>query len=385
MTYVGAFKAFGMIPPVLVAISSVKQSNFGSDIDHKVKAAAAEGEEQWEGIGEEPDVRVWRIEKFQVKPWPKEQYGEFFKGDSYIVLKTYQEEDSDTLKHDIHIWIGEDSTQDEYGTAAYKMVEADEYLGGAPVEHRQVQGKESEEFQALFESLKYLDGGVETGFNHVEPTVEEPHLYRVTSSGKQIQMTQVPLSKNSLNEGDSFILYGGKENVWCWNGKEARPMEKAKANQWAENMCTLGTAVVLDQGDGDEENTDFWAYLGDGEIASKQEVEEPVTEYTPLLFRVDANPKKKLEKAARGAMVQRPGKVSRCMDKGALGGDDVFLLDSGWEIFIWIGNEASKKEKIAAMGAADRYAEMEPRAAALPVTIIKGGNETPLFKSYFGM
>ena len=35
-------------------------------------------------MGQTPEVRVWRIEKFQVKHWPKEQYGEFFKGDSYI-------------------------------------------------------------------------------------------------------------------------------------------------------------------------------------------------------------------------------------------------------------------------------------------------------------
>lgn len=56
----------------------------GSDIDHKVKAAAAQGEEAWDGMGEKPELRIWRIEKFQVKAWPLEQYGEFFKGDSYI-------------------------------------------------------------------------------------------------------------------------------------------------------------------------------------------------------------------------------------------------------------------------------------------------------------
>ena len=35
-------------------------------------------------MGQTPEVRVWRIEKFQVKDWPKEKYGEFFRGDSYI-------------------------------------------------------------------------------------------------------------------------------------------------------------------------------------------------------------------------------------------------------------------------------------------------------------
>jgi gelsolin len=164
---------------------------------------------------------------------------------------------------------------------------------------------------------------------------------------------------------------------------QARPLEKAKCNQWAENMCTLGTAKVLDQGQGDEDDTEFWAYLSEGEIASKEKAEEPVTEYTPLLFRVDGNPKKKLELAEKGAFVQKPGKIMRCLDKGALDENDVFLLDSGWELFVWIGKDADTSEKIAAMGAADRYAEMEPRAATLPVTVVKSGSETALFMSYF--
>lgn len=31
----------------------------------------------------------------QVKSWPKNQYGQFFNGDSYIILNTYKEEDSE--------------------------------------------------------------------------------------------------------------------------------------------------------------------------------------------------------------------------------------------------------------------------------------------------
>jgi len=369
--------------PEKVSWKDTNLALIGSDIDRKVKAAAAQGEEAWEGMGQTPETRIWRIEKFQVKSWPKEQYGEFFKGDSYIVMNTYKEGDSDALHHDIHIWIGSESSQDEYGTAAYKMVEADDYLGGVPVQHRQVQGNESSQFQGYFGSLQYLEGGVESGFNHVEATPEKPLLFRVKSSGKKILMTQMAMSKSSLNEGDSFILFGGKANVWCWNGKDARPLEKAKANQWAENMCTLGTAKVLDQGQGDEEDGDFWGFLGDGEIASKEEAEEAISEFAPLLFRVDGDASKELEKVAEGSSVQKPGKIAQCLDKGALDDSDVFLLDSGWEIFIWIGAGASLSEKIAAMGAADRYALMEPRAVDLPVTVLKSGKETALFNSYF--
>lgn len=106
---------------------SWKESNLaliGSDLDHKIKAAAAEGEPQWDGIDSGPGLKVWRIEQFKVVPWPEEKYGEFHKGDSYVVLNAYQKEDSDALLYDIHIWIGKQSSQDEYGTAGKSSVAA---------------------------------------------------------------------------------------------------------------------------------------------------------------------------------------------------------------------------------------------------------------------
>lgn len=197
------------------------RSAVGSELDHKVKAAAAAIEEAWEGMGQRPETRVWRIEDFKVVPWPEDKHGAFFRGDSYIVLTSYKVGSSDALKHDLHIWIGSESSQDEYGAAAYKMVEADEYLGGAPVQHRQVEGSESPEFARLFETLEYLDGGVESGFNHVEPTPDKPLFFKIKGSSQTtMKMLQVPMTVESMNEGDSYILYASKEKVWCWHGKE---------------------------------------------------------------------------------------------------------------------------------------------------------------------
>lgn len=47
---------------------------------------AGDKETAWELAGKEPGVQIWRIEQFSVKEWPKEHYGYFFDGDSYIVL-----------------------------------------------------------------------------------------------------------------------------------------------------------------------------------------------------------------------------------------------------------------------------------------------------------
>jgi gelsolin len=54
-----------------------------------------------------------------------------------MVCNTYKETPSaKKFSYDIHFWIGTYSSQDEYGTAAYKTVELDNKLKGAAVQHR---------------------------------------------------------------------------------------------------------------------------------------------------------------------------------------------------------------------------------------------------------
>jgi gelsolin len=57
------------------------------------------------------------------------------------------------IKQDIHFWIGKYSTQDEYGTAAYKTVELDTFHDDKPIQHREVQGHESNKFKSYFEVM----------------------------------------------------------------------------------------------------------------------------------------------------------------------------------------------------------------------------------------
>ena len=100
-------------------------------------------------------LQIWRIEQFKVKKWSKP--GKFHRGDSYIILNTYVKDpkvNPDKLAWDIHFWIGSESTQDEYGTAAYKTVELDDKLGGEPVQHREVEENESKLFLSCAQPIR---------------------------------------------------------------------------------------------------------------------------------------------------------------------------------------------------------------------------------------
>ena len=215
---------------------------FGSDIEYKIKEEAAKSEPQWTGAGVSIGLQVWRVEKFKVVPWPKSKYGDFHVGDSYIVLNTYKPKpDSPSLAWNVHFWIGSESTQDEYGTAAYKTVELDSFLKCKAVQFREVQGHESRKFLRYFgRHIKYLQGGVDSGFIHIEKNAlgearREATLLSVKGRGKNVALTEVPLKRSAMNSGDCFIL-DCNEGIYQWNGAGANGFEKSKAMEVCRAM-----------------------------------------------------------------------------------------------------------------------------------------------------
>lgn len=112
----------------------------------------------------------------------------------------------------------------------FALVELDDLLGGAPIQHREVQGFESALFLGYFKNqIKLLDGGVESGFNHVKPEEYKPRLLQIKGK-KKVRVTQVDLKRDSLNSGDVFILDNGM-NIYQFNGLKSSPQERMKGAQ----------------------------------------------------------------------------------------------------------------------------------------------------------
>jgi hypothetical protein len=332
----------------------------------KFGAGAKTAEEEWAMAGKAGGIQIWRIEKFHIVAWPKEEYGKFYNGDSYLVLHTIK--NGNSFKWDIYLWIGSNSSLDEAGTGAYKMVELDEQLGGSPVQHREVQDYESDQFLGLFSpSIQILRGGIESGFTHVKPEEYETRLLHL--KGKTaVRVSQVSVDSDSLNSGDVFVLDAGL-SIFQWNGKQSSPQERQKGGEITRNLKSerkgLPTVTTTDEG---QEDAKFWELLGGkGPIASADEGgddRETEKKHTKALYQLsDASGTLKFTQKATGKVT-----------KAQFDTKDVFIFDSGLEIFAWIGKGASVNEKKSALGSAQTYLGQHNRPAYLPISrIIEGG------------
>jgi len=363
-------KAVGLRKQPKVNIAETNIANFGSDLEKSIRQASGDHEPAWKTAGKKAGLEVWRVKAFKLQEVPAKLQGTFYSGDSYIVLRTIGTPNSKEFSYDVHFWIGSESSQDEVGTAAYKTVELDDFLGGKPVQHREVDGHESVQFLTYFkDGLRVLSGGFDTGFAHVKPEEYRPRLLQVHGDKKYIAVSEVPLDVKSLNSGDPFILDKGTD-IYIWIPSGAQILEKSRVGQVARAISDErpGNQTIHQQ----EEEGAFWKALG---FSGPQTVSPPVAEEKSVevrkLFKLsDASGKLTFEKIAEGKDV----------NKAALKSDDVFIVDLGYHVFAWVGKNASAAERKNALQHAQQYLTQRGGNPATPITRIPEGGDHDEFK-----
>jgi len=368
-----------------VGLADSNMALVGTELDIQQRQERAQAEEAWQGIGNEPGMWIFRIEMFEPKPWKREDYGKFFKGDCYIVLNVEKSATSDSLNRNIYFWIGLESTQDEQGTVAIKTIELDDFFGGTPIQHREVQGFESREFSSLFpQGITLMEGGIDSAFDPADPVSYMKKLFIVRKTKEHgTRILEVPLKASSLNQGDCFVLDGGI-NILSWCGSWASGFEKYEAGQHAESIEAERKKVEVDclhrvepQG---EPSDRFWDLLGDrpeGEIA--HDIDENLLTETPygegvlyVLHQDDEHD---------GVPVGKIGQMSltRVADgdlrKDQLVSDDVCIVDTVAELFVWIGKGANAVERRNAMDTAILYLKSNNKPIHTPIHVFKEGQE----------
>lgn len=368
----------------------IKDSNvefIGTDIDHNIKYASAETEPAWNDgkVGKLAGLYIWRIEDFQVIPWPKDKTGQFYIGDSYIVLHSYKvgKEGEEKLGHEIFFWLGGKTSQDEAGVAAYKTVELDEFLKGAATQHREVQQAPSDEFLALFPTIKILSGGVRSGFTHVDTAAKPAEittLLRIFKQGRTTLVHEVEPIWQSLDEEDVFVLDKG-DKIWVWQGKKSSPMEKAKAAQ-VVNDLTLAKHIDVEVLAQAEARSRVVIDL----LGGKNSSSSPLKAARPVSYSTHVSSKKLFRISdATGQLSFDLVKEEPPIGRADLDTKDVFLLDTGRTVWVWRGLNASEKEKAMWMKVAQSYIRQlqgAPESSDAHLTALASvieGHESPAF------
>uniref|UniRef100_A0A7N6BSQ9 Macrophage-capping protein n=1 Tax=Anabas testudineus TaxID=64144 RepID=A0A7N6BSQ9_ANATE len=327
--------------------------------------------------GKEPGLKVWRIENMDLKPVPKNLYGSFYTGDAYLLLFT-----TTAPSYNIHMWLGDECSQDESGAAAIFSTQLDDFLGGGPVQYREVQNSESNTFLGYFKSgIKYQKGGVASGFQHVVTNDMNVKRLLHIKGRRAIRATEVNMSWASFNKGDCFIIDLGKD-IYQWCGSECNRFERLKASEVAIGIRDNernGRAKLHMVEEGDETP----------EITQALGPKSTIAPSTPDDEQVDASNKKKASlfmiSDASGTMKVSSVAESSPFKQAMLSPEECYIVDNGVDknIFVWKGPKANTSERKAAMAAGQQFIKDKGYSNKTQIQVLPAGAETTLFKQFF--
>ncbi|KAK1173971.1 villin-1 [Acipenser oxyrinchus oxyrinchus] len=335
-------------------------------------------------IAQKPGLQIWTIEKMKMAPVPAQAYGNFFEGDCYIVLCGRQS--SSQLSFDVHYWIGSQSSQDEQGAAAILVTQLDNYLGGSPIQYREVQDCESVKFKSYFKNgIVYKKGGLASGFKQVETNMYNIKRLLHVKGRKNFSATEVDVSWNSFNVGDIFLLDMGKVIVQ-WNGPESNHPERLKGMMLSQDIRDRerGGRAQIGVVDGDNEAASpelmkiMTAVLGQRTGSLK-----PATpDNRPDLYQKSNVRLYHVSDSSGNLVVQEI--ATQPLTQDLLNSDDCYIVDQGGvKIFVWKGKNATTQERQAALGRAEGFIKAKNYPSTTNVEIMNEDAESSMFKQLF--
>ncbi|MEQ2170531.1 hypothetical protein GOODEAATRI_001170 [Goodea atripinnis] len=159
---------------------------------------------------------VWRIENLELAEVQPNMYGQFYGGDCYLVLYSYNM--SNKEQYILYMWQGRHATKDEITACAYQAVALDNMYNGAPVQVRVVMGKEPRHFLAIFKGkLIIYEGG--TGRPGAVSPKTSSNLFQVRGTSEfNTKVIEVPARASCLSSNDVFMLKTSQK-CYLWYGK----------------------------------------------------------------------------------------------------------------------------------------------------------------------
>uniref|UniRef100_G3N5W3 Gelsolin-like domain-containing protein n=1 Tax=Gasterosteus aculeatus aculeatus TaxID=481459 RepID=G3N5W3_GASAC len=351
-------------------VAHIKQEKFDASLMHVMPKVAAQERMVDDGSGQ---VEVWRIENLELVPVDPQSYGYFYGGDCYLILYSYLVHTISSLQNLIDLFYpfiqGRHATQDEVAASAFQAVDLDQKYGGEPVQVRITMGKEPRHFLAMFKGkMVIFEGGTSRkGSSDPEPPIR---FFQVHGSDPyNTKAIEVPALATSLNSNDVFLLKS-QSGIHLWCGKGSSGDERAMAK---EVSCVIGQGSEEIVAEG-QEPVEFWELLGGkAPYASEKRLQQMVSDHQARLFECSNK---------TGCFIVN--EVTQFTQDDLIE-DDVMLLDTWDQVFLWIGKEANEVERKESVVTSQEYLRTHPgtRDPDTPVLLIKQGFEPPTFTGWF--
>ncbi|VAH85361.1 unnamed protein product [Triticum turgidum subsp. durum] len=325
-------------------------------------------------------LEVWCIDGNTRSPLPKEDNGKFYSGDCYIVLYTYHSGDKKE-EYYLNYWIGKESTADDQVMGAELANTMWNSLKGRPVLGRIYQGKEPPQFVALFQPMVILKGGISSGYKKITEekgaasgsySPEGIALFRVSGTAIHNNKTlHVDALATSLSSTDCFVLQTGSA-MFTWHGNSSTYEQQ----QWAAKVAEfLKPGVTVKHCKEGTESSAFWFALDGKQSYTSKPIMQDTIVREPHLYAF----------SIRKGRLEVTEIFNFCQDD--LLTEDLMILDTHGEVFIWVGQCVEPKEKQKAFEIGQKYIEhamsIEDLSPYVPLYKVSEGNEPCFFKTYF--
>ncbi|KAM3354717.1 hypothetical protein ACQJBY_025442 [Aegilops geniculata] len=325
-------------------------------------------------------LEVWCIDGNARSPLPKEDNGKFYSGDCYIVLYTYHSGDKKE-EYYLNYWIGKESTADDQVMGAELANTMWNSLKGRPVLGRIYQGKEPPQFVALFQPMVILKGGISSGYKKITEekgaasgsySPEGIALFRVSGTAIHNNKTlHVDALATSLSSTDCFVLQTGSA-MFTWHGNSSTYEQQQWAAKVADFLKPGATVKHCKEG---TESSAFWFALDGKQSYTSKPIMQDTIVREPHLYAF----------SIRKGRLEVTEIFNFCQDD--LLTEDLMILDTHGEVFIWIGQCVEPKEKQKAFEIGQKYIEhamsIEDLSPYVPLYKVSEGNEPCFFKTYF--
>lgn len=204
-----------------------------------------------------------------------------------------------------------------------------------------------------------------------------PRLIRLSVNGKHVITTLVPLSYQSLNSDNVFLL-DNEINIYQWNGPNSSRVLKVGCGYLIkvfnyDRRSGIQHKIIEDPFGNDVDTKLFWNLLGVTGLVPKQfdqNSESKIPDFIPRCLEVDEN--ESIEIVAEGGS----------LSTSVLSPDRLLLIDTGYEILAWEGRNCPNSLKRYAIQAGKDYIRQYKRPEGILIRHVLDGTDNWTIKHF---